>query len=99
MKPIDPSLIARVAALIAIGGSSSHVVVAQEIHGAGATFPAPVYRAWSKAYAASHDVHVLYDAVGSGSGIDRVKRHEVDFGGTDAPLTPEGLAAARLVQF
>jgi phosphate transport system substrate-binding protein len=42
---------------------------------------------------------VRYDPVGSGLGIELATRRQVDFGATDAPLSPERLAAAGLVQF
>ena len=39
---------------------------AEPLHGAGATFPAPVYDAWAGAYARATGTPVRYDAVGSG---------------------------------
>jgi phosphate transport system substrate-binding protein len=77
----------------------AHAAAAEGIHGAGATFPAPVYNAWATAYQASGGAQVSYDAVGSGAGIDRIRRHEVDFGATDAPLTSGELAGSQLMQF
>jgi len=72
---------------------------AQPIHGAGATFPAPVYAAWASAYQQASGIQVSYDAVGSGSGIERIRQHQVDFGASDAPLSVDELEKARLVQF
>ncbi len=69
------------------------------LHGAGATFPAPVYNAWAAAYEQSTGVQISYDAVGSGAGIERIRRHQVDFGASDAPLTSEDLASSQLLQF
>src|SRR5882724_4425283 len=65
---------------------------ATAIHGAGATFPAPVYNAWATAYQQSNGVQISYDAVGSGAGIERIRQRQVDFGASDAPLTTEELA-------
>jgi phosphate transport system substrate-binding protein len=76
-----------------------HGAAAEGIHGAGATFPAPVYDAWATAYRATGGAQVSYAAVGSGAGIDRIRRHEVDFGATDAPLTASDLAGSQLMQF
>jgi phosphate transport system substrate-binding protein len=73
--------------------------VAAGIHGAGATFPEPVYLAWATQYEQSSGVKVTYDAVGSGAGLDRIRRREVDFGASDAPLTQQELSASGLVQF
>jgi len=72
---------------------------AQEIHGAGATFPAPVYAKWAEAYKAATGISIRYDAVGSGEGIARIRNREVDFGATDVPLTGAELDAAHLEQF
>ena len=89
----------RAAAILAAGAYCQAVLAAQEIHGAGATFPAPVYAAWSAAYGRSTGVRVTFDAVGSGEGIERIRGHQVDFGASDAALTPEELTASELVQF
>ncbi len=72
---------------------------ATAIGGAGATFPEPLYRAWALEYQRITGGEVRYEAVGSGAGLARVEHHEVDFGGTDAPLTPAQLDAAQLLQF
>ena len=71
----------------------------EAIRGAGATFPAPLYLAWADAYRRATGVQVTYDAVGSGAGIERIRRHEIDFGGSEAPLTPQQLVADGLLQF
>ena len=72
---------------------------AQPLHGAGATFPAPVYEAWAEAYEHASGTPVRYDPVGSGLGIEMASKGLVDFGATDAPLPADQLAAAGLRQF
>ncbi len=72
---------------------------AEPLHGAGATFPAPVYAAWAKAYLQASGVPVRYDPIGSGLGIELATKRQVDFGATDAPLSVDQLAAAGLQQF
>jgi phosphate transport system substrate-binding protein len=69
------------------------------IRGAGATFPAPLYAAWAERYAASSGTAVVYDAVGSGRGLERIRDRSVDFGASDAPLTAQDLETAELLQF
>jgi phosphate transport system substrate-binding protein len=81
------------------GGASAAEPSDSPIRGAGATFPAPLYGAWAEAYAARSGVAVVYDAVGSGRGIERIRDRAVDFGASDLPLTPQELAAAGLTQF
>ncbi|MCK9687468.1 phosphate ABC transporter substrate-binding protein PstS [Scleromatobacter humisilvae] len=72
---------------------------AEPLHGAGATFPAPVYEAWAEAYEQASGMRVRYDPVGSGLGIEMATKGHVDFGATDAPLSADQLAAAGLRQF
>jgi phosphate transport system substrate-binding protein len=63
------------------------------LQGAGASFPAPLYNKWFKAYSASHqNVLVDYQSVGSGSGVKSVLDHTVDFGASDAAMKPEDMA-------
>ena len=50
-------------------------------------------------YEAVTGAKIDYQAVGSGVGIRRIKSRTVDFGASDAPLRPEELAAAGLMQF
>ena len=72
---------------------------AEPLHGAGATFPAPVYEAWAEAYGHASGTPVRYDPVGSGTGIELASNGQVDFGATDAPVPADRLAAAGLRQF
>lgn len=72
---------------------------AQEITGAGATFPAPVYTKWGEAAKAAIDVSLNYQAIGSGGGQNQILNRTVDFGASDAPMDPAKLESGRLVQF
>jgi phosphate transport system substrate-binding protein len=67
--------------------------------GAGSTFVYPVLAKWAAAYEAVTGIKIDYQAVGSGVGIRQIKSRTVDFGASDAPLRPEELAAAGLMQF
>ncbi len=61
--------------------------------GAGASFPAPLYNKWFKDYHALHqNVQVDYQSVGSGSGIKNFINKTVDFGASDAAMTPEEIS-------
>jgi phosphate transport system substrate-binding protein len=57
---------------------------AQELLGAGATFPYPLYSKMFDAYHKERGVQVNYQAIGSGGGIRQLVNKTVDFGGTDA---------------
>ena len=72
---------------------------AQDVTGAGASFPAPVYTKWADAYNKSTGVRINYQSVGSGAGIKQIQAKTVDFGASDAPLKDDQLAKDGLVQF
>jgi len=75
------------------------IVLAQDVTGAGATFPAPIYAKWADAYNKASGARINYQSVGSGAGIKQIKSKTVDFGATDMPLTDEELAKDGMVQF
>jgi len=92
------SLASTLAALIVAAGPVGNVL-AQEVTGAGASFPAPVYAKWADAYNKATGVRVNYQSVGSGAGLRQIRGKTVDFGASDAPLKDEELAADGLIQF
>lgn len=62
------------------------------LHGAGATFPAPLYQEWFQLFAEHNpDIHITYEAVGSGEGIQRLQQGEIDFGASDMPVSDLGM--------
>lgn len=63
------------------------------LHGAGATFPAPLYNRWIEVYQKDHPgLSMTYDAVGSGEGVSRFISGLVDFGATDAAISDTDIA-------
>ncbi|MCC7284081.1 MAG: phosphate ABC transporter substrate-binding protein PstS [Acetobacteraceae bacterium] len=86
-------------ALVGLAIAAAVPAGAQQITGAGATFPAPVYQQWGEAAARAIGVDLNYQAIGSGGGINQVISGTVDFGATDAPLAAGRLAKLGLVQF
>ena len=79
--------------------SFSGAAYAQEITGAGASFPAPVYSKWAADYHKATGVKVNYQSVGSGAGIKQIDSKTVDFGASDMPLTDDVLAKKGQFQF
>lgn len=66
------------------------------LRGAGATFPAPLYRKWIEVYREAHpEVAIDYEAVGSGEGIQRFLARTVDFGASDSALNDRQLQQAK----
>ena len=72
---------------------------AQDMTGAGATFPAPIYAKWADAYNKATGARLNYQSVGSGAGIQQIRAKTVDFGASDMPLADDVLAKDGLVQF
>src|SRR5437588_653605 len=83
------------AAALAITGFAQ----AQEVTGAGASFPAPLYAKWASDYNKATGVKVNYQSVGSGAGIKQIDAKTVDFGASDMPQKDEDLANKGEVQF
>jgi phosphate transport system substrate-binding protein len=74
---------------------AASAAVAQDLTGAGATFPDPIYKKWFSDYATKTGVKINYQAIGSGGGIKQLQEQTVDFGGSDAPMTDEEIAKAK----
>jgi phosphate transport system substrate-binding protein len=68
---------------------------AQDLTGAGATFPNPIYQKWFSDYNAKTGVKINYQPIGSGGGVRQISEMTVDFGASDGPMTDEELAAAK----
>ena len=83
----------------AAGLSFAASVSAQEITGAGASFPAPLYSKWAADYNKATGVKINYQSVGSGAGLRQIEAKTVDFGASDMPLKDDELKAKNLVQF
>lgn len=66
----------------------------EELLGAGATFPYPLYSKMFDAYYKEYAVKVNYQAIGSGGGIRQLINKTVDFGATDAFMSEEALKKA-----
>ncbi len=87
------------AAVVAGVAAATSPALAQEVTGAGATFPAPLYSRWAADYNKATGVRINYQSVGSGAGLRQIRGKTVDFGASDMPLTDEELAKDGLVQF
>lgn len=72
---------------------------AQDVTGAGASFPAPLYAKWASDFNKATGVKINYQSVGSGAGLKQIEAKTVDFGASDAPLKDDELQAKGLMQF
>jgi len=96
MQIVSPRSLFALASAFAFAVSG---VQAQEITGAGASFPAPLYAKWASDYNKQTGVKVNYQSVGSGGGIKQIDSKTVDFGASDMPLTDEVLKTKGQMQF
>jgi phosphate transport system substrate-binding protein len=92
----------RIVALTTLGalaasgaGGVTSIASAQgnSLLGAGSTLVTPLMTQWSNEFRTTNGVQVTYGSVGSGAGIQQITSRTVDFGASDAPLTPEQAAA------
>ena len=65
---------------------------AQELSGAGATFPLPFYNVVFEQFAEVNGDAVAYGGIGSGGGVRNLRDKIVDFAGSDAFLTEKEMA-------
>jgi len=72
--------------------AATSTAIAQDLNGAGATFPYPIYSKWFSDYAAKTGVKINYQSIGSGGGIRQFTEGTVDFGASDAPMSNDEMA-------
>ncbi len=88
-----------VALAVASLAVASTLVANDMIKGDGSSFVLPINQAWAKAYYKATGKKVQYNGGGSGKGIKDATSRLVDFGGTDAPLTPKAQKKYNMLQF
>lgn len=77
------------AAAVALITSASTGTAGSSLKGAGSSFVSPLVSTWVAPYDAATGVHVDYSPIGSGGGIAAITSRTVDFGASDAPLSPD----------
>ena len=88
-------LLSRLAVVGSMAVAAFVPAAAQDLTGAGATFPYPLYSKWFNEYATKTGVKINYQSIGSGGGIRQLSEQTVDFGATDAPMSDAELAKAK----
>lgn len=74
-------------AVVSCSGTNSNGRKAQELSGAGATFPLPFYNVVFEQFAGINGDAVAYGGIGSGGGVRNLRDKIVDFAGSDAYLS------------
>ena len=79
-------------AMVACGGNANSGRKAQELSGAGATFPLPFYNVVFEQFGELNGDQVAYGGIGSGGGVRNLRDKIVDFAGSDAFLSDKEMA-------
>jgi len=83
------AIVAALAAGISAAQASVQRSTAATLNGAGSSFVFPLISTWAPAFKSATGNTVNYQPIGSGAGIAAVTSRSVDFGASDAPLTPD----------
>jgi phosphate transport system substrate-binding protein len=81
--------------LASIAGSAQAKPQATELTGAGSSFVSKLVQTWIPKVDSQLGIKVTYGPIGSGGGIQQITNRTVDFGASDAPLTPDQAAACK----
>lgn len=102
MKAAAAAILVLALAAAGCGGSSkspgvagAHKTISTTLVGAGSSLVAPLVAQWQSPYSTAHGVTVAYSAIGSGGGIQQMTARTIDFGASDAPLTPDQAEACK----
>jgi phosphate transport system substrate-binding protein len=76
-------------------GASPSKASSGSLTGAGSTFVTKLVQAWIPKVDSQLDIKVTYGAIGSGGGIAQIANRTVDFGASDAPMSPDQFAACK----
>jgi phosphate transport system substrate-binding protein len=92
-------VLALIAALVlAVTGAAAAAgskATAESLTGAGSTFVSKLVQTWVPKVDAALGLKVTYGPIGSGGGIAQITNRTVDFGASDAPLSPDQFAACK----
>jgi phosphate transport system substrate-binding protein len=90
-------IVAAIAAMTCLtaGFVSPAGASAYSLTGAGSTLLAPLEAYWASDFQRRYGDSITYAGVGSGAGIAQISARAVDFGASDAPLTPTQAAGCK----
>jgi phosphate transport system substrate-binding protein len=93
---ISATILAAAALSVAVAGGASASSARHSgttITGAGSTFVNPLVSQWVTPVGSALGYELQYSSIGSGGGIAAVTARTVDFGASDAPLSPDQFTA------
>jgi phosphate transport system substrate-binding protein len=88
-------VVAAVALVSSLTGGAQAKPNAGELTGAGSSFVSKLVQAWTPKVDSQLGIKITYGPIGSGGGINAITNRTVDFGASDAPLTPDQFAACK----
>lgn len=89
------ALVIAALAFASVAGATKEKSNAGTLTGAGSSFVSKLVQAWIPQVDAKFGLKVTYGPIGSGGGINAITNRTVDFGASDAPLTPDQFAACK----
>jgi len=89
------ALIIAALALSSVAWATSSKSTAGSLTGAGSSFVSKLVQAWIPQVDQDLGLKVTYGPIGSGGGINAITNRTVDFGASDAPLSPDQFAACK----
>ena len=90
------ALVVAVAVVLSTVAGAAHARSnAGDLTGAGSTFVSKLVQAWVPKVDSQLGIKLTYGAIGSGGGIQAITNRTVDFGASDAPMTPDQFAACK----
>ncbi len=93
------ALTAALAVALGLAGAASATTASGgSLTGAGSTFVFPLVSTWIPAVSSALGITITYGPIGSGGGISSITARTVDFGTSDAPLSPDQYTACKCVQ-
>jgi len=95
MSLLGAVLVVAAVVLSSVAGAAHARSNATELTGAGSSFVSKLVQAWIPKVDSQLGIKVTYGPIGSGGGINAITNRTVDFGASDAPLTPDQFAACK----
>src|SRR5713226_3517370 len=89
------ALVIAALAFASVAGATKEKSDAGTLTGAGSSFVSKLVQSWIPQVDQQLGLKVTYGPIGSGGGINAITNRTVDFGASDAPLSPDQFAACK----
>ena len=89
IRSVRATILTLIGAALLAGCGGSSVAENASLRGAGSSLVEPMVQAWIPEVRDRSGIDTTYSPIGSGGGIQAITTRIVDFGASDAPLTPD----------